>query len=160
MKKTIMILLTAMLAMVISACAGDKASTIEVKQSAKEIADQMVERVEQPAFMELSAQDLSELYKIDYAKLADFSVRMPLMNVKSNEFAIFKVNDTKDIPDIEAAVKQRAADVQKQFEQYLPDQYENAKNYKVITKGNYVLFVISDRADELIKVYESFFKTK
>jgi len=160
MKKTIMILLTAMLAMVISACAGDKESTVEVKQSAKEIADQMLEKVEQPAFMELTAEQLKDLYKIDAAKLADYSVRVPLMNVKSNELAILKVKDAKDIPAIEAAVKQRAEDAQKPFEHYLPDQYENAKNYQVITKGNYVLFVISDRADELIKVYESFFKTK
>lgn len=160
MKKTIMILLTAMLAMVISACAGDKESTVEVKQSAKEIADQMLEKVEQPAFMELSAQELKDVYNIDAAKLADYSVRIPLMNVKSNELAILKVKDAKDIPAIEAAVKKRAEDAQKPFEQYLPDQYENAKNYKLVTKGNYVLFVISDRADELIKVYESFFKTK
>jgi len=83
-----------------------------------------------------------------------------MMNVKSNEIAIFKVKDAKDIPDIEAAVKQRAENVQKLFEQYLPDQYENAKNYKLITKGNYVLLVISDSADELIKVYDSFFETK
>ena len=35
--------------------------------------------------------------------------------------------------------------------------YENAKNYKLITKGNYVLFVISEQADELVTVYDSFF---
>ncbi|MGE7839502.1 DUF4358 domain-containing protein [Lysinibacillus sp. NPDC093712] len=160
MKKTIMILLTAMLAMVISACSGDKESTIEVKQSAKEMADEMLEKVEQPVLMELSAEELKDLYNIDAAKLEDYSVRIPMMNVKSNEIAIFKVKDAKDIPDIEAAVKQRAENVQKLFEQYLPDQYENAKNYKLITKGNYVLIVISDSADELIKVYDSFFETK
>ena len=160
MKKTIMILLTAMLAMVVSACAGDKASTIEVKQSAKDMADHMLEKVEQPAFMELSAEELKDLYNIDAAKLADYSVRVPMMNVKTNEIAIFKVNDAKDISEIEAAVKQRAENVQKQFEHYLPDQYENAKNYKLLTKGNYVLFVISDNADELIKVYDRFFETK
>lgn len=155
-----MILLTAMLAIVISACSGDKGSTIEVKQSAKEMADQMLEKVEQPVLMELSAEELKDLYNIDAAKLEDYSVRIPMMNVKSNEIAIFKVKDAKDIPDIEAAVKQRAENVQKLFEQYLPDQYENAKNYKLITKGNYVLLVISDSADELIKVYDSFFETK
>jgi Holliday junction resolvase-like predicted endonuclease len=160
MKKTIMILLTAMLAMVISACSGDKDATIEVKQSAKEMADQMIEKVEQPVLMELSTEELKDLYNIDAAKLADYSVRIPMMNVKSNEIAIFKVKDAKDISDIEAAVKQRAENVQKLFEQYLPDQYENAKNYKLITKGNYVLLVISDSADELIKVYDSFFETK
>jgi len=160
MKKTIMILLTAMLAVIISACAGDKDSTIEVKLSAKEMADQMLEKVEQPVLMELSAEELKELYNIDSAKLEDYSVRVPMMNIKTNEIAIFKVKEAKDVADIQAALKKRAENFQKQFEQYLPDQYENAKNYKLITKGNYVLLVISDSADELIKVYDSFFESK
>lgn len=160
MKKTIMILLTAMLAVIISACVGDKDSTIEVKLSAKEMADQMLEKVEQPVLMELSAEELKDLYNIDSAKLEDYSVRVPMMNIKTNEIAIFKVKEAKDVADIQAALKKRAENVQKQFEQYLPDQYENAKNYKLITKGNYVLLVISDSADELIKVYDSFFESK
>lgn len=160
MKKTIMILLTAMLAVIISACAGDKDSAIEVKLSAKEMADQMLEKVEQPVLMELSAEELKDLYNIDSAKLEDYSVRVPMMNIKTNEIAIFKVKEAKDVADIQAALKKRAENVQKQFEQYLPDQYENAKNYKLITKGNYVLLVISDSADELIKVYDSFFESK
>ncbi|QDQ02163.1 DUF4358 domain-containing protein [Lysinibacillus fusiformis] len=160
MKKTMMLLLTIVLAMVISACAGDKSSTIEVKQSAKEMADQMVEKVEQPAQMELSAEEFRNLYNIDPDKLEDYSVRVPMMNVKTNEIAILKVKDAKDVAEVEAAAKQRAENVMKQFEQYLPDQYENAKNYKLITKGNYVLLVISDSADELIKVYDSFFEQK
>ncbi len=160
MKKTMMLLLTIVLAMVISACAGDKSSTIEVKQSAKEMADQMVEKVEQPAQMELSAEELQNLYNIDPEKLEDYSVRVPMMNVKTNEIAILKVKDAKDVAEVEAAAKQRAENVIKQFEQYLPEQYENAKNYKLITKGNYVLLVISDSADELIKVYDSFFEQK
>ncbi|MGE7091808.1 DUF4358 domain-containing protein [Lysinibacillus sp. NPDC048646] len=160
MKKTMMLLLTIVLAMVISACAGDKSSTIEVKQSAKEMADQMVEKVEQPAQMELSAEELQNLYNIDPEKLEDYSVRVPMMNVKTNEIAILKVKDANDVAEVEAAAKQRAENVIKQFEQYLPEQYENAKNYKLITKGNYVLLVISDSADELIKVYDSFFEQK
>lgn len=160
MKKTMMLLLTIVLAMVISACAGDKSSTIEVKQSAKEMADQMVEKVEQPAQMELSAEEFQNLYNIDPEKLEDYSVRVPMMNVKTNEIAILKVKDAKDVAEVEAAAKQRAENVIKQFEQYLPEQYENAKNYKLITKGNYVLLVISDSADELIKVYDSFFEQK
>ncbi|MFJ7978065.1 DUF4358 domain-containing protein [Peribacillus sp. NPDC096379] len=160
MKKIIIIMLTIMLAIVVSACSVDKSSTIEVKQSAKEMADQMVKKVQEPAQMELSAEELKDLYKIDPKKLEDFSIRVPMMNVKTNEIAILKVKDAKDVADVKAAAKQRAENVMKQFEHYLPDQYENAKNYRLITKGNYVLLVISDKADEIIKVYDSFFKQK
>ncbi|KOS69086.1 hypothetical protein AEA09_11385 [Lysinibacillus contaminans] len=160
MKKMMLIMLTMVLAMVVSACSGDKTTTIEASKSAKEMADQMLKEVEQPDLMELSEEEMQNLYNIDPAKLEDFSVRVPMMNVKTNEIAIFKVKDEKDVADVEAAAKQRAENVMKQFEQYLPDQYENAKNHKIVVKGNYVLLVISDRADELIKVYDSFFEEK
>ena len=160
MKKMMVLMLTAMVALVISACSNDKSATIEVKESAKEMADKMVAEVEQPQQIELSEEQLKDFYNIDAAKLEDFTVRMPMMNVKTNEIAIFKVKDAKDVAEIEAAAKERAENVAKQFEQYLPDQYENAKNYKLVTKGNYVLMVISESADELINVYDSFFEEK
>ncbi|MEG0450297.1 MAG: DUF4358 domain-containing protein [Lysinibacillus sp.] len=169
MKKMMLIMLTMVLAMVVSACSGEKPSKevnkaemnkIEASKTAKEMVDQMVTEVEQPAFMELSADEMKDLYNIDSEKLEEFSVRTPMMMVKTNEIAIFKVKDAKDVAEVEAAAKVRAENVMKTFEQYLPDQYENAKNHKIITKGNYVLLVISDKADELIKIYDSFFAKK
>ena len=160
MKKMMVIMLTMVLAMVVSACSSNKSTTIEASKSAKEMTEQMVTEVEQPALMELTAEELKNLYNLDPAKLTDFSVRVPMMNVKTNEIAIFKVKDTKDVAEVEAAAKQRAENVMKQFEKYLPDQYENAKNHKIVVKGNYVLLVISDQADELYKVYDSFFTKK
>ena len=166
MKKMIVILLTMVLAMVVSACSGgknstdDKTTNVEASKSAKEMTEQMVTDVEQPALMELSAEEMQNLYNIDPAKLEDFSVRIPMMNTKTNEIAIFKVKDANDVAEVEAAVKARAESVMKTFEHYLQDQYENAKNHKIVVKGNYVLFVISDQADELIKVYDSFFEKK
>ena len=166
MKKMIVILLTVVLAMVVSACSGgktptdDRTTNIEPSKSAKEMTEQMVTEVEQPALIELSAEELKNLYNLDAAKLEDFSVRVPMMGVKTNEIAIFKVKDAKDVAEVEAAIKTRAESIMKTFEQYLQDQYENAKNHKIVVKGNYVLFVISDQADELIKVYDSFFEKK
>lgn len=161
MEKRIFFLgLTIVLGIVLTACTGGKSDEIDVKLSAKEMTDQMVREVEQPAQIELQSDQVKEFYHIDPEKLDDYSIRMPMMNIKTNEIAILKVKDTKDVADIEQAMKQRAEDVKKQFETYLPDQYENAKNYKLITKGNYILLVISEEADELVKVYDSFFVQK
>lgn len=160
MKKMMVFMLTMVLAMVVSACSGEETTTIEPSMSAKEMVDQMLKDIEQPSLEELSEEEMKSLYIIAPSMLEDFSVRIPMMNIKTNEIAIFKVKDANDIPDVEAAVKERAENVMKQFEHYLPDQYENAKNYKIVVKGNYVLFVISDRADELIKVYDGFFEKK
>lgn len=159
-KKMMLIMLTLILGVVITACSGDKTSSVESKLSAKEMIEQMVTEIEQPSLLELESDQVKDLYNVDLDKLADYSIRIPMMNVKSNEIAILKAKDAKDIPDVEATLKQRAENVQKQFETYLPDQYENAQNYKLVTKGNYVLMVISEDADELVKVFEGLFEEK
>ena len=160
-KGTLVLMLSIVLSLVLSACSSNnKEAVIDSKVPVKEMADQILAKVEQPRLMELDAEGVKNFYHMDPALLEEYTMRSPMMNVQTNEIAIMKVKDAKDIPTVEAAIKQRAEDVQKQFETYLPDQYENAKNYKLVTKGNYVFFVISDKADELIKAYDSFFEQK
>ena len=151
------LMLTIIGGLLLAACSNDEPKVVEPTLSANEMVNEMLSKIEQPMMMELTDEQVQDIYNIDPEKLADYAIRIPMMNVKSNEIAILKVKDTADVPAVEEAVKQRAATVQQQFETYLPDQYENAKNYKVVTKGNYVLFVISDQADELVTEYDRFF---
>ena len=158
MKKLWMFLmLTIIGGVLLAACSNDEPAVVEPTLTANEMVDEMLAKIEQPMMMELTGEQVQEVYNIDPEKLADYAIRIPMMNVKSNEIAILKVKDVADVPAVEEAVKQRAQTVQQQFETYLPDQYENAKNYKLVTKGNYVLFVISDQADELVTEYDRFF---
>ena len=158
MKKLWMFLmLTIIGGLLLAACSNDEPQVVEPTLSANEMVDEMLTKIEQPMMMELTGEQVQEIYNIDPEKLEDYAIRIPMMNVKSNEIAILKVKDAADVPAVEEAVKERAATVQQQFETYLPDQYENAKNYKIVTKGNYVLFVISDQADELVTEYDRFF---
>ncbi len=78
--------------------------------------DEMLAKVEQPSLMEVEADMVGQLYHLAPALLEDYSIRIPMMNVKSNEISILKVKDAKDISTVEAAVKERATDIQKQFE--------------------------------------------
>ena len=150
-------MLTIIGGVLLAACSNDEPAVVEPTLSANEMVDEMLAKVEQPMMMEVTGEQVQEVYNIDPEKLEDYAIRIPMMNVKSNEIAILKVKDVADVPAVEEAVKQRAETVQQQFETYLPDQYENAKNYKLVTKGNYVLFVISDQADELVTEYDRFF---
>lgn len=167
-KQPFVLMLAILLTLALSACSSNDNNSngnnaekpIEPSVSVKEMVDKMLADIEQPALMELDAEGVKQQYHVDLGLLEEYSVRIPMMNVKSNELSILKVKDAKDISAVEEAVKKRAADVQKSFEQYLPDQYENAKNYKIVTKGNYVLFVISDQADAFVKSFERFFEQK
>ena len=158
MKKLQMLFLATIIgALLLAGCSGGKSDQAEPGVTANEMVDEMLTQVEQPAMMELTTDQVKEIYNIDPEMLEEYAIRIPMMNVKTNEIAILKVKNEADVPKVEEALKQRAENVQKQFETYLPDQYENAKNYQLVTKGNYVLFVISEQADELISVYDTFF---
>ena len=158
MKKLQMLFLATIIgALLLAGCSGGNSDQAEPGVTANEMVDEMLMQVEQPAMMELTTDQVKEIYNIDPEMLEEYAIRIPMMNVKTNEIAILKVKNEADVPKVEEALKQRAENVQKQFETYLPDQYENAKNYQLVTKGNYVLFVISEQADELISVYDTFF---
>ena len=151
------LMLTIIGGLLLAACSNNEPETVEPTLTATEMVNEMLAKVEQPMMMEVTGEQVQEVYNIDPEKLEDYAIRIPMMNVKSNEIAILKVKDAADVSAVEEALKQRAQTVQQQFETYLPDQYENAKNYKLVTKGNYVLFVISDQADELVTEYDRFF---
>ncbi|MGM9948666.1 MAG: DUF4358 domain-containing protein [Lysinibacillus sp.] len=158
MKKLQMFLISTVIgALLLAGCSGGTSDQAAPELTANEMVDEMLAEVEQPAMVELTTDQVKEVYNIDPEKLEEYAIRIPMMNVKTNEIAILKLKNEADVPEVEAALKQRAENVQKQFETYLQDQYENAKNYQLVTKGNYVLFVISDQADELVRVYDTFF---
>lgn len=124
----------------------------------EEMAQALLEQVENRATMPLEDDMIQDWYHLDPELLADYSIHLPMFNISTNEFAILKANDESDIPVIEEALAERALDVQKSFENYLPDQYENAKNYKVVVNGSYILFVIDepDVVDAFIQLFEDY----
>ncbi|WP_150106584.1 DUF4358 domain-containing protein [Paenibacillus sp. JDR-2] len=163
MKKPLLLLLFTVIAILtLNACSdggsGHKAPATAL--TPKEMAEKLVQPYEQPRQAELDADGVKNLYHLDPALLEAYSINTPLMNVKTNEVAVLKVKDAKDLETVKKAVEQRAADVQKQFESYLPDQYENAKNYKTAVQGSYVLFVIDEHADEMAAAFNAFFEKK
>ncbi|WP_336774977.1 DUF4358 domain-containing protein [Paenibacillus sp. MMO-58] len=163
MKKPMFLLLfTFLVSLTLSACSdgGSSNKIPETSLTPQEMVGKLVQQYEQPPQAELDADEVKNLYHLDPALLEAYSIKTPLMNVKTNEVAVLKVKDAKDLETVKKAVEQRAADVQKQFESYLPDQYENAKNYKTAEQGSYVLFVIDEHADEMVTAFNAFFEKK
>ena len=42
--------------------------------------------------------------------------------------------------------------------QYLPEQLELVQNYKLVTNGNYILFAVSEYADEAVTAFNAYTK--
>ncbi|WP_315119143.1 DUF4358 domain-containing protein [uncultured Clostridium sp.] len=133
-------------------------ATKEVNVSVAEIAGKIKDEVEFSAMLELKAEEIEEKYFINPDIIEESVVEIPLMNVKADELAIIKVKDEKDIDKVNEGIKKRAESVQKTFETYLPNQYENAKNYTLKNEGKYILFIISDNNEKIESIFDGYFK--
>ncbi|MFF2890160.1 DUF4358 domain-containing protein [Paenibacillus sp. NPDC057967] len=133
---------------------SEKPDDNATKSSTDKIMKAMLDKVEQPGLMDLTKETLDTYYVINTDLIEEFTIKTPAFNLSSNEIAVIKVKDSKHIDEIKKSMEQRGADVQKMFENYLPGPYKLAQNYKIATAGNYVLFLISESADELEKAFK------
>ena len=106
--------------------------------------------------VELSDQELLDMYGIKAEDLEEYYVRTPAMNVHAEEFFVAKVKEGK-MEDVKAGIEKRKADLDTTWKQYLPEQYEYVKNAQVVEKGNYIMFVVSANADQAVKSFNSNF---
>ena len=60
--------------------------------------------------------------------------------------------------DAEAGITQRQEDLDATWSQYLPDVYETVKDARVVKNGNYILFVVSEKADEAVSAFDEMTK--
>ena len=163
MKKRILALACAavLLTACLAGCANQQnggGGTEPKNVAVKDIFDKMRTDVESPAGMAIEDDQLKELYGLDPEILDSYVAEMPMMNVKANELAIFKVKDSKDVDTVKKACEKRAETVAENFKTYLTDQAELAQNYTLKNSGNYVLFAMDENADDLVKIFDDLLK--
>lgn len=81
-------------------------------------------------------------------------ILQPMMNVKSELIIVTEAKDAESAENIKASYEKVLSDQDAMWSRYLPDQYELVKANKIQTQGNYVLYVTSSQAEEIVKVFE------
>ena len=155
MKKTVSLILVALtLVLALTGCAaGEKAPAVKDVPSA-DVYAALEGKYEFPALMAMDDTLLADFYGVDPAKCVDYTVMMPMMNVKATEIAIFRLQDAADAQAFADACTARAEAVAAGFEFYLQDQYEVAKAPQIKTIGNYVVMIIFEEAEAMMKTVE------
>lgn len=121
--------------------------------SAEDIWNTVSAGKELPDFMDLDDSLLSDLYGIDAGDLDSYVAKVPMINVKATEFFIAKVKDGK-MDAVKEGIAKRQADLDEQWSMYLPDQLELVQNYKLVDSGDYVMFAVTEYADDIVKAFE------
>lgn len=125
--------------------------TVDVVQSTWNAISQL----DIPSLSDVDAETLSALYGISTDDLVSYVCKMPAISVQATEFFIAEVKDGK-MDAVKAAVEKRQTDLVQQWSQYLPEQLELVENYQLVTSGNYILFAISEHADQAVSAFNSY----
>lgn len=107
-----------------------------------------------PGWEELTLQDelTTGMYPMFMDLNAEGTLFVPMINVKSDMIVVAKATDG-NIEAIKSAFEQVKEDQVTQWSQYLPEQYEKVKANKIVTSGDYVLYVTFDDTDVIEKAF-------
>jgi ABC-type glycerol-3-phosphate transport system substrate-binding protein len=146
MKKIISALLAALVLTLALAGCGGKAVRSDL--AAKDILTAAVEGTDLTVKMiDVADNQIIATYGIDLTKLEGYSVRISNSIVSANTIAVFKLKDEKDIVAVQNSVAKRKADMVATFQSYAPAESALAENAVMLTKGRYILFVVSKDAE-------------
>lgn len=111
----------------------------------------------------LDESSLKEVFGVDPADIEEYYGEYSAVNTSADHIIGLKVKDGK-VDAVRQALEARKEEIVKNFEEYLPDQYEKAQAGQIIQKGNYLFLVIAgdsekgydsemDRAQKIVNDY-------
>ncbi len=159
MKKSDVVLTLVLIAFVICVCLAIYFNLNN--QNNKEISNIDLETLEEnimsdTVFSDMTLQDidksmLKSIFDIDEEKVLEVVGKTPLINIYSSMFVIVKT-DNSNAKYIEQKFNEYGLKYEEQWKKYLPEQYELVKKREVGRKGNYVYFIVSDSANEIVNM--------
>lgn len=110
----------------------------------------------QTSFGEMTMQEidkeiLKNTFNIDEEKIEEVIGKTPLINVYASTYVIVKVTET-NAEYVKEKFEEYGNLYEKQWENYLPEQFELVKKRKIGIKGDYVYFIVSDSSDEIVNM--------
>ena len=116
------------------------------------LARSIIDKVEMGASIKLDAAGMEESYNIPADCFTEAIGFFPMI-VSADTIVIGKVADGK-MDDAKAALEAQRALTQQNFEQYLPEPLERAKNGQIVTSGDYIMLIISGDNDTAIQMFK------
>lgn len=105
--------------------------------------------------MLLVEEDLTDIYGIDPADVAQFAAAINDTGIKADEIVLVEAVDAAAAARIEAALEERYQSKLNELENYLPEEYAVVKACGVETDGNFVSMIVAPNAAELVELYRA-----
>ncbi len=99
--------------------------------------------------VELDASKVAYYYELDES---DFSNAKGVIGdvALADELVIIEAKDASGVDKIKAGAEGRLKSQKSSFQDYIPEQFKRLDGAKIVTAGNYVMYVVSDNADKIV----------
>lgn len=152
MKKITILMLSLMLfcgCMLVGCGSSGDAGAKEVTQTLEEIYAQMVDKVEMPPMVRMDEEYIVNYYGMDLSAFEEYVFAAAEDALLAENIILVKLKDGQSsetvVTTLEKIIKQKKSEL----ENYLPDQFKIVEKSEVVTKGNYVILIISSKKSEL-----------
>ena len=158
MRKFLVLLASVGMVLGLAACGNDKGQGTDVQKdeimlAPNKVIQEITQGLELPAQMEMEGEMFNDTYAIDTDLLESYTVMIPMMSVHANEIAVLKVKDEKDVAKMKEAIRKRAATAEENM--LYPEQKELIGQHKIASNGKYVLYVVDQNAETIVKNFEA-----
>lgn len=121
------------------------------------LARQITTEIAPAASMKMKADEAAD-YGFEKETFEELIAFFPMI-VNADSVVVGKVNPGK-MDDAKKQLEARRTQIEAGFEHYLPGPYELAKNGKIVTDGDYIFLIISEKNDEAIQAFKDFVKAQ
>ena len=98
------------------------------------------------ALMEVNDETLESQFNINKSDVKEYLIKVPMMITSSNSYKIIKPVDSKK-DEVKEKIDEYMTKLEKQWETYLPEQYELVKNRLEKEYGDYLIYIVSSNND-------------
>lgn len=107
-------------------------------------------------FEESKNTDIDKVIAVDTFNIQENDIvevigKMPILNIKASMYIVVKVQDGKQ-EIVKQKLEEYTVEYEKQWSNYLEDQYTLVKNKEIGIKGQYIYLIIADNAIDLKKL--------
>ena len=102
---------------------------------------------------EITDDELESVIGVKKDQLEEYAIGLPVITQSSSYFVLKPKKDEKD--NVKKAIDSYMEKQEKQWETYLPDQYELVKNRSFIEYGDYLIYVISSDNEKVISTIKN-----
>lgn len=151
MKKMILFISVALMIFMIG-CSSKDVSLTDIKDKLKDTVDfSTFSREEESSF-------LKDTFDFDIDKIEEYEVYVPQTNLNTNTILLLNLKNASDASEFKEKIDAYKENLLSIYEDYAPDQAEFVKDSVYEEHGKTIVFVISDKSEEVKKALADLYK--